>query len=158
MAIRLIAAGISHARRLESLELDSVVSVPMLDRKFFSRHDGLSAADPLSARVGLVAFRGTFRVASSHRLVAVVAADIAEHEVVIFDFTGTTYLDDSAAMVVDQLVDAAFDEQTEIIVMGIRGTAANTLQTLQILRRVPSERVVDTLDEAQDVAADILAS
>ena len=61
-------------------------------------------------------------------------------------------------MVVDQLVDAAFDEQTEIIVMGIRGTVANTLQTLQILRRVPIERVVDTLDEAQDVAADILAS
>ena len=158
VAIGLIAAGMSHARRLEGLELDSVVSVPMLDRKFFSRHDGLSAADPLSARVGLVAFRGTFTVASSHKLVAVVAADIAEHEVVIFDFTGTTYLDDSAAMVIEQLVDAAFDERTHIIVMGLGGTVANTLQTLRILRRVPRERIVDTMDKAQDIAAGLLAS
>ena len=90
--------------------------------------------------------------------IGVVAADIAEHEVVIFDFTGTTYLDDSAAMVIEQLVDAAFDERTHIIVMGLGGTVADTLQTLRILRRVPRERIVDTMDEAQDIAADLLAS
>ena len=35
VAIGLIAAGMSHARRLERMELDSVVSVPILDRTFF---------------------------------------------------------------------------------------------------------------------------
>jgi len=35
VAIGLIAAGWVHARRLEKLELDSVLSVPMLDSKFF---------------------------------------------------------------------------------------------------------------------------
>ena len=90
--------------------------------------------------------------------IGLIAAGIAEHEVVIFDFTGTTYLDDSAAMVIEQLVDAAFDERTEIIVMGLAGTVADTLQTLRILRRVPRDRIVDTMDKAQDIAAGLVAS
>ena len=65
---------------------------------------------------------------------------------------------DSAAMVIEQLVDAAFDERTEIIVMGLAGTVADTLQTLRILWRVPRDRIVDTMDEAQDIAAGLLAS
>ena len=36
VAIGLIAAGMAHARQLERLELDSVVSVPLLDQTFFS--------------------------------------------------------------------------------------------------------------------------
>ena len=65
---------------------------------------------------------------------------------------------DSAAMVIEQLVDAAFDERTHIIVMGLGGTVADTLQTLRILWRVPRDRIVDTMDEAQDIAAGLLAS
>ena len=38
VAIGLIAAGLAHARQLEGLELDSVVSVPVLDQKFFEGH------------------------------------------------------------------------------------------------------------------------
>ena len=40
VAIGLIAAGMAHARQLESLELDSVVSVPFLDRTFVARQSG----------------------------------------------------------------------------------------------------------------------
>ena len=35
IAIGLIAAGMTHARQLERLEMDSVVSVPLLDQTFF---------------------------------------------------------------------------------------------------------------------------
>ena len=41
VAIGLIAAGMAHARQLESLELDSVVSVPFLDREFFSGQEDM---------------------------------------------------------------------------------------------------------------------
>ena len=37
VAIGLIAAGMAHARQLERLELDSVVSVPMLDLAYLAR-------------------------------------------------------------------------------------------------------------------------
>ena len=60
VAIGLIAAGVTHARQLERLELDSVVSVPLLDRTFFSPQQEMAGADPYAARVGLMALRGEF--------------------------------------------------------------------------------------------------
>ena len=156
VAIGLIAAGLAHARQLEGLELDSVVSVPVLDQKFFEGIERMAIADPLSARVGLVALRGSFTVASSHKLVTVVSADIRDHDVVIFDFSGATHLDDSAAMVIEQLIDVAGRTDTEIIVIGLSGSVARTLHTLNALRKVPRERVLRTLDQAREIAADLL--
>ena len=55
IAIGLIAAGMTHARQLERLEMDSVVSVPLLDQSFFALPKGPSGSDPYLARVGLLA-------------------------------------------------------------------------------------------------------
>ena len=178
VAIGLIAAGMSHARRLERMELDSVVSVPILDRTFFGEtelgRDGDGAAgsgtrgagdstaagpgthDPYSARVGLVALKGSFTVASSHKLVSVIGADIKDHEVTIFDFSGATYVDDSAAMVIEQLIEVAGRQETEVIVMGATGRVADILHTLDVLRQVPDGHEVGTLDEAREVARNLL--
>ena len=114
VTVGLIVAGMTHARQLEELQLDSVVSAPLLDSTFF----GLEAdsEDPYAARTGLMAFRGVFTVASSHRLVGAFSADIQKHEVVIFDFSSTTYIDESAALVIERLVDVAHHRRS----VGIR--------------------------------------
>ena len=156
VAIGLIAGGMVHARRLERLELDSVVSVPLLDAAFFAGDETSTQADPLAARVGMVALRGTLSVASSHKLVSVIGLDIKEHEVVIFDFSDTVYIDDSAAMVIGKLLDIAEESGTECIVMGLRDDVAATLRSLDILGGVPADRVVETLDEARRIAREAL--
>ncbi len=117
----------------------------------------VAALSPYSARVGLVALRGSLTVASSHKLVGVIGADIKDHEVpVIIDFSEATYLDDSAAMVIGQLMDLAESEQTECIVMGLSGLVPGTLDALGILKHLPKHRVVDTLDDARQAARGIL--
>ena len=176
VAIGLIAAGMSHARRLERMELDSVVSVPILDRTFFGGATGggadggagagvpgaesaeaeAGADDPYSARVGLVALKGSFTVASSHKLVSVIGADIKDHEVTIFDFSGATHVDDSAAMVIEQLIEVAGRQETEVIVMGATGQVAESLHTLDVLQHIPDGHEVETLDEAREVARNLL--
>ncbi len=156
VAIGLIAAGMAHARHLERLEIDNVVSVPMLDHIFFGEHQDAASVNPYAARVGLVSLRGSFTVASSHELVAAISADIKDHEVVIFDFTGATHLDDSAAMLIRRLMDVAAQERTAFIVMGLGGDAARTLRAFDVLRDAPGERVVETLDEARETAKKIL--
>ena len=156
VAIGLIAAGMAHAKHLERLEIDNVVSVPMLDHIFFGETKDADEVNPYAARVGLVSLRGSFTVASSHELVAAISADIKEHEVVIFDFTGATYLDDSAAMLIRRLMDIAAQERTAFIVMGLGGDAARTLRAFDVLRDAPKERVVETLDEARECAKRIL--
>ena len=169
VAIGLIAAGMAHARRLEQMELDSVVSVPILDRTFFGGADGGAGAevpgaksaeagadDPYSARVGLVALKGSFTVASSHKLVSVIGADIKDHEVTIFDFSGATHVDDSAAMVIEQLIELAGRQDTDVIVMGATDRVAESLHTLDVLQHLPDGHEVETLDEARELARNLL--
>ena len=104
----------------------------------------------------MVALRGRFSVASSNKLVNTISLDIQEHEVVIFDFTDTVSVDDSAALVVEQLIDIAMDEDTECIVMGLAGRPATTLYALNVLRRVPEDHIVETLDDARKIAKQLL--
>ena len=77
---------------------------------------------------------------------------LKDHEVVIFDFSDATYVDDSAAMVIEQLIDVARNGRTGVIVTGLSGSVAKTLHALDVLQRVPDEYVVETLDEARQAA------
>ena len=156
IAIGLIAAAMAHVRQLERLEMDSVVSVPLLDREFFTHRQDEPPDDAYRARAGLLALKGSFTVASSNRLASAISADIKDHEVVIFDFSRATYLDDSAAMVIKKLMDIAREERTEFVVMGLSGSVAETLEALDVLRQVPESQIVATLDEARQAAKDLL--
>ena len=130
--------------------------MPLLDRTFLFKGEETQGVDAFSARVGLVALRGCFSVASSNKLINTISVDIRDHEVVILDFSETVYMDDSAALVVEQLVDAALDEETECIVVGLGGRPAITLQALDVLKRVPADHMVATLDDARETSRRIL--
>ena len=156
VAIGLIAGGMAHARQLEQLELDSLVSTPLLDRVFFAHYQPVEEFDAYQARVGLLALRGSFTVASSHRLVSVIGEDIKDHDVVMFDFSEATYIDDSAAMVIEQLLDVARRADTHCIMIGLSGSVAATLDTLNILHAVGEGNRVRSLDEARPLAAAFL--
>ena len=159
VAIGLIAAGMASARQFERLELDRVVSVPLLDQSFFGSDetvDDAEEADEYSARVGLVALRGSFSVASSNKLINTISMDIRDHEVVILDFTETIYIDDSAALVVEQMIDSAIAEDTDCIIMGLTGSPAFALRALNVLQRVPADQFAKNLDEAKEIAQRLL--
>lgn len=151
VVLGLIAAAMLASERFEQLELDSVIYVPLLDQSFLGDEEG-AAADEFSAMVGLVALRGTFTAASARSLINVISLDIRDHEVVILDFSGTVYLDESAALVVERLIDVAIAANTDCVVMGLGGGPASVVDALDVLGHVPDDRVVGTLDEAREVA------
>ncbi len=157
VAVGMIAAAVTNARQFERLELDSVISVPILDQVFFAGHPNQDQFDDFSARVGLVALRGTFTIASSGKLIDTIGEDIREHEVVILDFSDTVYIDESAALVVEQLVETAIIQDTHCIVMGLSGMPERNLNALEVLKQVPPNQIVATRDEARDMAARLLA-
>ena len=156
VAVGMIAAAVTSARQFERLEMDSVISVPLLDQEFFGTSEEEGEVDLFSARVGLVALRGTFTVASSSKLIDTIGGDIRDHEVVILDFSDTVYIDDSAALVVEQLVETATIQDTFCIVMGLSGTPEHNLHALDVLKRVPDDQIVDTWDEARETALRLL--
>ena len=158
VAIGLIAAGMATSRQFERLQLDSVVSVPLLDSIFFkgAYRAGTIEMDDYSAQVGMVSLRGAFTVASSQKLISTISRDVSEHEVVIFDFTSTAYMDDSAALVVEALVDVALNEDTKCIVMGLSGQPETTLRALNALKRIQEDHYADDMDGAREIAARLL--
>ena len=162
VAVGLVVAGMVGSRRFELFQLDRAVSVPLLDQTFlyadvdiFDLDDDV---DMFAARTGMVGLKGNFTVASSRRLIKTLSQDIGEHEVVILDFSETQYIDDSAALVVEQMIDVARAEDTECIVMGLQGPPAETLQSLNVLRHIPADHIVDDLDGAREVAKRLLGA
>lgn len=166
VAVGLIVAGLTHAAQLESLELDHLKSLPLLDWKFLHRldpdepdfEDGLTekGVDMFSARVGLVEFNGIYTVASSRELSSVIGEDIKDHEVVIFDFSKTDHIDDSVAMVIVRLINIVVKSDTELIITGLGGSVADTLNSLDVLRQVPQTHVVRDMDECRVLAIQLL--
>ena len=158
VGVGLIVATLTASKQLERLELDRVISAPLLDRTFLG-----SGSDPeqtqddqFAARVGLVALKGSFTVASSRTLIDTIGADIRDHDVVILDFSDTLYVDDSAALVVEHMVEVAAEQNTETIVLGLSGQPATCLVGLGVLRDVSGDHFVENLDEARDLARRLL--
>ena len=156
VVLGMIVSFLAGAVRVGQLELDSVISVSLLDSVFLYDDDEPEDADPFSARVGMLVLKGNLTVASSKKLVRTISIDLLEHEVVIFDFVGVTYMDDSAATVVRQLIDLAADEGTPTVVTGSSGKIAETLEAFDVLHSVPGDRIVEDQDEARGVAQQIL--
>ena len=156
IAIGLIVAGFARARTREQRELGQVISVPLLERGFFADNASDEDTDEFQARIGLVDLRGEFSFASANELAWMVGADIRQHEVVIFDFSNTVHLDDSAALIIERLVDAAAAAKTECIVLNLSGSVDETLRSLNVFRRLPDERFVDDLDSARELAGELL--
>lgn len=158
VAVGLIVAGMVGARQFERLQLDSVVSVPVLDQIFlYGQSPQTHGISPYSARVGIVKLRGSFTVASSSKLIRIIGDDIVGHEVVILDFSETDHIDDSAALVIEQLIDTAAAGNATCIIVGLGGAPAVTLASLDVLRRIPDDHIVASLDEARDVARELFA-
>ena len=53
---------------------------------------------------------------------------------------------------VEQLIDTASAENTEVMVMGLEGRPAITLRALNALREAPEDRLVPSIDEPRDIA------
>ena len=147
-----IAANIVSATHLEWLEQDSVISTPLLDSTF-----GVDA-DTWSARVGYLAFRGSFTVSSSRKLTRMISDDIRDHEVVIFDLSDATHFDDSASHLLALLADRAKQTGTEIVVFGVTARIRMPLFAFGFLDRIPDVRIVETQKEARELAWSLVAA
>ena len=156
VAIGLIAGAMVLARRQEEFESRNVISLPILDAHFFAGDNSMLGDDPFAARVGMVTMRGVLTVASSHNLVSVLGHDIKEHEVVIFDFSDTIYIDDSVAIVIRRLIKVANQSNTSCIIKGLTHDVAVTLNGFDILGSLPDEQVVASEEDARIVAKKLL--
>ena len=157
IAIGFIVSGMANAMRFQSQQLNQTISTPLLDMLLFPDADDDPDFDPFRARVGLLSLRGSYSIASAREIVRVISPDLADHEIVIFDFSETTGMDDSAAMAVEDLINSIVRDQDKVcIISGLSDNLEENLSSLGIFDSVPTEDFAKDMDEAKLIAARIL--
>lgn len=150
VTIGLAVAVLMGYRRLERQEVSELISVPLLDEVVLGRNDFDKGADPFRARSGLVVFPERVTLASARELGRILRPDIRRHQISIFDFSRTTYVDDSAAAAIGELIAIAmFAGRRTIVFAGLRDDVTDMLHSVRPLDRVPSRNFVTDLEEAK---------
>ena len=157
IAVGFFVAGMAHAMRSQRQEINQTVSTPLLDLVLFGEDRLPAGADPFHARVGLLSLRGRYSIASARAIVRVISPDLADHEVVIFDFSDTEAMDDNAAMAMEELINGSvLDQDKGCIVAGLADELKNTLTALGIFDRLPDDSFAADLEQAKQAAVQLL--
>ena len=144
-----------NARKAETFELRRLISVPLLDREILPAGE----ADPFEARTGLIVFPDRISVASAREVVRIVRQDISENSISIFDLSNTEYIDDTAAMIMGQLIDIATELATRrFIIVGLHEEVRHTLDSLRLLDAIPESHFAADLEEAKRIAIPMLSA
>ena len=155
--VGMVASALIGLRRSQGVELSRLISVPLLDDAILDRENTDAAADPFEARSGLVVFPHRVSVASARELVRIVGQDIGGHQIVIFDLSKTVDLDETAAVMIGQLIKMAMVQHSrQFVIAGLTGDAADTLNSMKLLAQVPPENFAANLDEAKQIIKPML--
>lgn len=156
--VGLVISGLVNSRILENVEVRQLVSVPLLDRQILEGREWTSETDPFEARVGLVQFPDRISVASARETVRLAGPDLAGHQIVIFDFSRTYFVDDTAAHVIAELINVAVVAQSKpCIVFGLSHGVAESLTAMDVLARLPQDHIVKDMTEATQIVRRLLA-
>ena len=96
-------------------------------------------------------------VASARELTRIVSRDVGGHRIVIFDLSRTIYVDDSAAVMIGQLVNTVMARSARrFVISGLQDDVADSLNAMDLLAMVPPENFAADLDEAKRIVRPML--
>ena len=156
VTVGLVVAVLAGARRLERLETAGVVSMPLLDATILGPDSNLGP-DPFRARAGLVVFPDWVTIASARELSRILRPDIRGHQYSIFDLTRTTYVDESAAVIISELVSIAVDRNSKtIVIAGINAEVNETMRSMGLLGNMPTQHFAADVEAAKGIIRPLL--
>ena len=158
VVVGLIVSAMTHARIIERFELDSIVSAAILDSILFEDDETMTDIDPYSTRTGLICLNGIISIASKTKLVNSTTEDIKDHEVIIFDFSTTQFIEDDIALVIERLTEVAAHDNINIIMCGFSESIYKNMVALNVLSLVEGDHIVDNLEDAKQLARQIIKS
>ena len=114
-------------------------------------------ADPFRARTGLVVFPDRVTVASARELSRILRPDIRDHQFSIFDLSRTVYVDDSAAMIIGELINTASARRSRTIILaGMSPAISGALHSMGLLDRIPKENFAADRAQAMEIIRPML--
>lgn len=154
LVIGFVLGMFANAGDIEALEVPRLVSVPLADREVLGPDADLD--DPFGARTSLVQFPDRVSVASARQIARIVGSEVSDHKIVIFDFSRTQYLDNTAAVTLGRLINVASRRRSDFIIAGMRSDVADRMRALGFLEIIGPDRMAADLDAAKLMVKPIL--
>jgi SulP family sulfate permease len=147
VAVGIILASFVNSRGLAEEQLKGI--------KRFSDGEELDQLSPeertllrgAAGKVLVTLLHGSFSYASARELARRASPTDIRHKAVVYDFSHAGYMDTSAALAIDELIELSQRRGQHVLISGLQGHASRVLEGLGVLQRVPeSERYPHRLD------------
>ncbi len=137
VAVGIILASFVTARWLAQEELKGITRAGDEDDIPLLSHEEHLLLSQVSNEVALVEMNGPFSYASARELARMAGGLILEKKIAIYDFTGAGYIDTSAALAIETLIDQTLADDQIVFIAGLKDVARATLEGLGVLEKIP---------------------
>ncbi|HNP35348.1 MAG TPA: SulP family inorganic anion transporter [Woeseiaceae bacterium] len=152
VAVGIIMASFVNSRWLADEQLKGLKQSANAEELDVLSPDEKALLRSTGGRVLITLLQGSFSYASARELAHRDTQGIAPHDVVIYDFSSAAYIDPSAALAIDQMIDVSRKRDRRVVITGLRNHALRTLSGMGVLDLIPSSQIFEDRKDAIDWA------
>lgn len=138
VAVGIIMAGFVNSRWLAQEQLKGLKQSADADELDMLTPEEKAQLRTVGGRVLITLLHGSFSYASARDLALRDNQATTPGEVVIYDFTHSGYIDPSAALAIDEMIDLSQRNGRHVLLSGVRDHALKALDGMGVLDRVPA--------------------
>jgi SulP family sulfate permease len=148
VAVGIILAGFVNSRWLAVEQLKGLKQSADADELDMLTAEEKALLREANGRVLITLLHGSFSYASARELARRDTQAASPGDVVIYDFSHAGYVDPSAALAVDEMIDLSQKHGRRILICGLKDHALKALEGMSVLDRVPSAQRFDSRENA----------
>ena len=154
VAVGIILASFVNSRWLATEQLKGLRQSTDADELEMLTEDEKALLKQAGSRVLVTMLHGSFSYASARELARRDRQAMSDHQVVIYDLSQTGYIDPSAALAIDEMIELSQRHGRHVIVASIPPQARRALDGMGVLDRVAESQQFDDRLRAIEAAVD----
>ena len=148
VGVGIILAGFVNSRWLAEEQLKGLKQSADADELDLLTPEEKVLLSTVGGRVLITLLHGSFSYASARDLARRDSQAIAHRDVVIYDFTHAGYVDPSAALAIDEMIDLSLKHDRHVIVSGLKSHALRALSGMGVLDRISVDQQFEDRKDA----------
>lgn len=137
VAVGIILASFVTSRQLAREQLKGIAQSAHPDELDHLDEEERRLLRSAGGKVLVTLMHGSFSYASARELIRRAESKATSHAVAVYDFSNVAWIDTSAALAIEQVIELARTKNLRVLVSGLQGSPLQTLDGLGVLDRVP---------------------
>lgn len=158
VAVGIIFASFVNARWLAEEQLKGLKQSFNADEIDLLTAEEKATLRQVPGRVLVTLLHGSFSYASARELARRDSQSTTDLDAVVYDFSHSGYIDPSAALAIDEMIELSLRHGRYVIVSGLRDSAMKALSGMGVLDRVPAKQQFEHRKEAIEAAVEYCQS